>query len=265
MTATRADTPVSEWTPLTDWEITPSLAYIAADDNYLAAYPGKLKGSAEGGANAVIITPDSPVTDEIAPTGRLRFFRQDSTVLELDYSAYEISGGSYVFSLELPEEESFSEQTQVDIIQSPLISADTLLRDLSDPENGVFVFDLPISGWRLSRIMEYTNTEVMSVKGMELTVSGIDPETQEECVLLRCQAPLNIKGVLYLHRSPAATPDHQLSAVQEWILGLLSAGIEVEFQDPEGNWGEYQEDSAAFRWRLAGIAGIPWSTEIPLI
>lgn len=264
MASTNAETNVSTWIPWTDWEITPSLAFTAADDNYIAAFPGKLKLAAEGGSSAVIVVPDSMSGESIAPSGRLRFFRNDSSTLILEYSACQSGSEGYVFAVEVPEGESFGEHARVDILQPPLISSEQLVPELSDPQNGVFAFDLSISGWRLSQIMEYSNTETMNVKGMELSVAGVDPDTMEERILLRCQAPLSIKGVLCLFRSPAASVPANLSSVQEWVLALFSSGTLVEFQDAEGNWSVNSENASAFRWKLAGVSSMPWSPEIPL-
>ena len=263
MKSADSNVPVTSWIPWTDWDITPSLAFTAADDNYIAAFPGALKESASGGCGAVTIIPETD-PGEIAPSGRLRFFRNDSSMLELDYRAYQRTSKGYIFSAVIPEEESFPSGTKADIIQSPLVSSDAFLRDVSDPENGIFVFDLSISGWRLSRIMEYSNTEKLSVKGLELTVAGTDPETTAESVLIRCQAPFAIKGVLNLFRNPAALPENQISAVQEWMLGVLSNGITAEYLDQSGNWSSEKENAVSMRWKLAGVPSMPWSPEIPL-
>ena len=190
--------PVSEWLPWTDWEITPDAAFTAADDNYLAAYPGTLKEPTIPGDSAISVSADSlPGTP--APSGIIRIHKQDRSVLQLSYSAVnELSDGA-VFAVEIPENEEFPAGTRVDILEEPLVHSSAMISGASTPDEGIFSFDLKLSGWRLSEKMEYSDTESLSVKGLELCVTGTDAASSEQIALIRCQVPFLIKNVIALY------------------------------------------------------------------
>lgn len=263
MSFTNPELPLSEWTPWTEWELVPAIACSAADDNFISAFRGVLRDAVSGGASAIAVAIDTG-DEEIAPQGRLRFFRNDGSSAELVYTAVNAVSEGYVFAVEIPaDEEGFTAGIQVDVIQEPLICSDKFRRDLSDPANGIFVFDLSVSGWRLSRKMEYEDTESIMTKGVELNISGIESSGLEQ-TLLRCLAPLQIKGVLYLSGSNQSVAGQNLSDIQEWVLGLFANGIDVEYQTSSGEWSTDSTGAAAFRWRISGPVSMPWSPAVPL-
>ena len=192
ITSAISDQNVSQWPQWTEWEIIPQSAVIAADDNYLAAYPGYLKDSVSGNTNAVsVITKSLP--ENISPSGYLRVFNPDHSFLIVPYTAVNMISDGFVFSVELTDT-VLESGTKIDIIEQPLVSA--VMNANSSVEQGVFSFDLTLTGARLTEKMEYSDIEILTAKGLELCVSGIDPDTSEQTVILRCQVPFVIKNVL---------------------------------------------------------------------
>lgn len=192
ITSTTSDPDISQWPEWKDWDITPHSAVIAADDNYLAAHPGHLKNSVSGSTNAISVTVKSS-PEMIAPAGNLRIFNPDQSFLIIPYTAVNTISDGFVFSAELADTE-LTEGTRIDIMEQPLVSA--VMNANSSIEQGIFSFDLTLSGARLTEKMEYSDIELLTAKGLELCVSGIDPDTSEQTVILRCQVPFVIKNVL---------------------------------------------------------------------
>ncbi|MBE6404850.1 MAG: hypothetical protein E7040_02375 [Lentisphaerae bacterium] len=183
---------VSEWEHWTDWDITPQSAVIAADDNYLAAYPGYLKESVSGNTNAIALTmKDFP--ESIAPAGNIRIFKPDHSFLIFPYTAVNTLSDGFVLAVELSDIE-LETGTRIDILESPLVSA--VMNTNSSVEQGIFSFDLILNSVRLTEKMEYSDIELLTAKGLELCVSGVDPDTSEQTVILRGQVPFVINNVL---------------------------------------------------------------------
>lgn len=179
-----------------EWEITPESASVAADDNYLAAYPAVLKEAASAGNSAVSLMTDS-ISGTIPPSGYLRFFRQDLTTMILPYTAVNESSDGFVFAVDFPETETeLPANSRVDIMEEPLVYASAWNSENSDVEQGIFSFDLILNGWRLSEKMEYSDIDSLSAKGLELCISGTDPASEKSVVLFRCQVPFTIKNVI---------------------------------------------------------------------
>lgn len=189
---------ISENTPWTDWDLTPQTASIAADDNYLDAYPATLKEAVPAGSGAVSIAVDS-ITGKIPPAGYLRFFRQDLSTLILPYTAVNESSDGFVFAVDIPETETeFPADSQVDILEEPLVYAPSMNSEKSVIEQSIFSFDLNLNGWRLAEKMEYSDIDSLPVKGLELCVSGTETDSGSMVVLINCQVPFSIKNVISL-------------------------------------------------------------------
>ena len=183
---------VAEWIPWTEWDITPQSAFIAADDNFLAAYPATLKEAAAAGSGVLSVTANS-LPREIAPAGMLRIFRQDHSILMLPYSAFNAASDGLVFAVELPDNEEFPAGTRLDIMEEPLVKTPEISAERSQPEQGIFSFDMQMNSWRLSEKMEYSDIDSLTAKGLELCVSG------DQTVLLRCRVPFLIKNVISIY------------------------------------------------------------------
>ena len=175
----------------TDWDITPQSAMIAADDNYLAAYQGYLKESVSGTVNAISAAMKN-MPENIAPTGNIRIFQNQTSVI-VPYTAVNSISDGFVFAVELSDIE-LDEGTRVDVLETPLVSA--VMNSNSAVEQGIFSFDLTLNGARLAEKMEFSDIEFLTAKGLELCVTGIDSDTSEQTVILRCQVPFVIKNVL---------------------------------------------------------------------
>ena len=169
----------------TDWDITPQTAMIAADDNYLAAYQGALKESVSGTVNAISLAMKN-TPENIAPVGNLRIFQNQNSFI-VPYTAVNSISDGFVFAVELSDIE-LAEGTRVDVLEKPLVSA--VMNSNSPVEQGIFSFDLTLNGARLAEKMEFSDIEFLTAKGLELCVTGIDSDTSEQTVILRCH---NIK------------------------------------------------------------------------
>lgn len=198
MASTNSDKPVSDWTPWNEWEISPQNAFSASDDNYLSAYPATLKEAASAGAGAISISTNV-LPQDIPPSGTLRFFRHDNSTLMLPYTAFNAISDGMVFAVEIPESEEFPSGTQLDIMEEPLVRASHFSTEHSQPDQGIFSFDMNLYSWRLSRKMEYSDIDSLTSKGLELCVAGIDPVSETQTILLRCQVPFLIKNVISMY------------------------------------------------------------------
>lgn len=256
------DTAPEDWQEWTEWETVPSFAFAAADDNYRSAYGGTLKNAADGGDTSLEIVTDAPA-EEIAPTGTLRLTGENSAVTELAYTSFHAVQDGFSFDAEVPAGSSFPAGARADIAEEPLVGSGAMIQEESDPSHGVFSLELNAAGWRLARKMEFTDTALLEAKGLELCVGGVDPVTNADLLLFRCSVPFAIRGVIcpgfYTIPDPA-----NLSLLQQWTLALFAAGTEISYRDGQGQWSSASAGATAFRWRISGISGMPWSPAIPL-
>lgn len=252
----------ANWTPYTDFEYTPSIASITADDSYLNAWRGTLVSIESGvSSSAVSVSSEAPA-DEVTSTGNIRLTESDGTLIEIAYTAVSKTASGYLFTVgESLDPEDFSFGGTVDILKSPLAKTNILLAS-SVPANGIFAFSLLFHSERLKRLFEYSGAESLAVKGLELRAAGVDGNDQQ-AELLRATVPLTIRGILDQSGLAAELPENALTAYQAWTCGLLASGLETQFSTDGSTWSSNAAGALYFRMRPLGVSAA-WSTAIPL-
>lgn len=262
LVSARTSASPENWTPYTDFEYTPSIASITADDSYISAWKGSLVSIEPDTAASIIAVASNAVTDEITSAGTIRLSEISGTQTEIRYTAVTHTAEHYLFTVEeVLDPEDFASGSTVDILKTPLARTNILRAD-SEPANGIFSFALLFSSERLKRLFEYSGTEIVNTKGLELRAAGLDGGNQQ-IELFRAKIPLNIHGILDHSSLPEAIPANALSEYQAWACGLLASGLETQFSADGSTWGTSTSGALYFRMRPVGVSA-SWSTAIPL-
>lgn len=252
----------SEWPPLTEFEYTPSIASLAADDTYINAYPGTVV-SCEPGATSILLLTLKEENPPVPAKGTLRLTGTDDELIEVDYTAATAVNGNWRF--QIPEQLDaalFPAGTSADLLKQPMAKVSSFLSD-SIPARGIFQFSLTFQSEKLRKLFEYADLEQVPTKGLELRLAGLDQSAQR-VELVRAVVPLTILGVLDPGTLPVSIPANGLSAYQSWTLALLAAGLEAAFSKDKTSWTADSTGALWFRLRPANVPGAQWCTPIPI-
>ena len=261
VTATSGNTP-SEWTPLTEFEYTPSIASLAADDTYINAYPGTVV-SCEPGETGIIQLTLKEENTPVPAKGTLRLTGADGSLTEVDYTAATAADGCWRFHIPAQlDAEQFPAGTSADLLKQPMAKVTSYLSD-SIPAHGIFQFSLTFQSEKLRKLFEYADLEQIPTKGLELRLAGLD-QTAQRVELVHAVIPLTVLGVLDPSTLPASVPANELSAYQTWTLALLATGLEAAFSKDEISWTADPTGALWFRLRPANVPGAQWCTPIPI-
>ena len=261
VTATSGNSP-SEWPPLTEFEYTPSIASLAADDTYINAYPGTVV-SCEPGETGIIQLTLKEENTPVPAKGTLRLTGADGSLTEVDYTAATAADGCWRFHIPAQlDAEQFPAGTSADLLKQPMAKVTSYLSD-SIPTRGIFQFSLTFQSEKLRKLFEYADLEQIPTKGLELRLAGLD-QTAQRVELVHAVIPLTILGVLDPNTLPPSVPANELSAYQNWTLALLAAGLETAFSKDEISWTADPTGALWFRLRPANVPGAQWCTSIPI-
>lgn len=252
----------ASWPHCTDFEYTPSIASVTADDSFLRAWKGSLVSISSNPSSSEITVSSNADPNDVTSSGSIRLSSANGSQTEIHYTAFSKNSAGFVFSTgESLDPEDFPADTTVDILKSPLAKTNILLAG-SDPSNGIFIFALLFRSERLKKIFEYSGTESASVKGLELRAAGLD-STNCQTELIRFLAPLSIRGILDYCDLPTEIPENSLFEYQAWTRGLLASGLETQFSSDGTLWASSSDGALFFRMRPLGVSA-SWSTAIPL-
>ena len=251
------------WMPLSEFEVDPGIASLAADDTYVNAYPGRVE-SIETGSEESLLRIRLDSEDAVIPgRSRIRVQRTDGEFLEVEYTAVTEEGG--VPEFHIPEDlsaEGVLSGGKAEVVKQPMAKSSSMLSG-SDPSRGVFQFSLTFQSEKLKNLFEYSDLEASATRGLELRLAGVDG-TGERVELVRAVAPLTILGVLDQSTLPAAVSEPEFNELQDWTLALLREGLEVAFSRDGNSWTTDSTGALYFRLRPSNIPDAQWCTAIPI-
>lgn len=258
VTAVSGSSPAN-WTPLTEFEYTPSIASLAADDTYISAYPGRFVSCENS-----VVQLELDVDDSLIPgKGQLRLTKTDGSLQEVSYTAVTPCDGGYKFHVdETLAPSDYLAGGTADLLKQPMAKTSFCLPG-SVPARGVFQFSLAFRSEKLKKLFEYADVERIATRGLELRLAGLDASSQR-VELVRAVVPLTILGVLDQSSLAETIPETELNTYQTWTLAQLSAGIETSFSADGSVWSASSANAEWVRLRPANVANAAWSAPVPL-
>lgn len=151
------------------------VAKLTCDNDWIKNVIGSLSAGNEIATGkqfpaTVTISVNSSEIEDIAPSGQLTFYNTHGEYQSVLYTSKEFQGNTVIFTIDNQGTEakySYSEGDSVGITQEVLFQSfcDT---DLSNPENGLFVFEVIASSGKLHRLSNATTAGSVAIKGIEL-------------------------------------------------------------------------------------------------
>lgn len=150
------------------------VAKFTCDNDWIKNVSGKLSGSGIAADSqfpaSVTISVPFAEKEDIAPSGQLTFYSDNGKYESVLYTAREIQENAVIFTLDNEGTKAKNGYTSGDIVN---ITQEVLFQsfcdtDLSDPDNGLFVFEVIASSGKLHRLANTTTSGSVAVKGIEL-------------------------------------------------------------------------------------------------
>lgn len=241
------------WTRDTSYNVAGISAMLTVDSDYIHKLKGELAAEVTAGSvSSVTATIASASYAKIPSAGVLRLFDAYGNYEALSYTARSIDGTSVTFTTSGTVSGAYTTGATMDCDQSPYCSA-MLDTSASNVEQGEFVFQLVVNSDRLREEMDYTDTEKLSVKGIEILLYKTTDGTDETLNAFVCDT-FSIVGTIGAVGFEAEPPDGTENKLAGVVDQLLAAGFEVEQQyDSAGN--------TQFRFRSVEAGGT-WSSWI---
>lgn len=239
------------WTRDTSYNVAGIGAMLTVDSDYIHKLKGELAAEVPAGSvSSVTATIASASYAKIPSSGVLRLFDAYGNYEALSYTARSIDGTSVTFTTSGTVSGAYMTGATMDCDQSPYCSAlmDTAA---SNVEQGEFVFQLVVNSDRLREEMDYSDTEKLSVKGLEILLYKTTDGTDEPLNAFVCDT-FSITGTIGSVGFEAEPPDGTENKLAGLVDQLLAAGFSVEQQyDSAGN--------TQFRFRSVEAGGA-WSS-----
>lgn len=238
------------WTRDTSYNVAGIGAMLTVDSDYIHKLKGELAAEVPAGSiSSVTATIASASYAKIPSSGVLRLFDAYGNYEALSYTARSIEGTSVTFTTSGTLTGTYATGATMDCDQSPYCSA-MLDSAASNVEQGEFVFQLVVNSDRLREEMDYTDTEKLSVKGLEILLYKTNDGTDETLNAFVCDT-FSIVGTIGAVGFESDPPDGTENKLAGLVDQLLAAGFEVEQQnDSAGN--------TQFRFRSVEAGGT-WS------
>lgn len=247
---------VENWTRDTSFaNISGISAVITCDNDYIH----KLKGAttqeiSAGEISSISAEINGATIGKIPDSGVLRIFSANGEYESFAYSSREIDGSVVVFAVSGSATNSYASGSTIDCDQSPFCSA-FVDQSKSDFSEGVLSFDFTVDSNRLREEMNYSDTAVLDVAGLELLIYKTTESSNEKICSFLCET-FRICGTLGNLDYEAAPPDGIINELNAIVQTLAAAGFDVETNELES--GDVQ-----FRFRLSAAGG-DWSAWITL-
>lgn len=239
------------WTRDSSYNVSGIGAMLTVDSDYIHKLKGELAAEVPAGSvSSVTATISSASYAKIPSAGVLRLFDAYGNYEALSYTARSIDGTSVTFTTSGTVSGAYTTGATMDCDQSPYCSA-MLDTAASNVEQGEFVFQLVVNSDRLREEMDYTDTEKLSVKGLEILLYKTTDGTDEPLNAFVCDT-FSIVGTIGAVGFESDPPDGTENKLAGLVDQLLAAGFEVEQQyDSAGN--------TQFRFRSVEAGGT-WSS-----
>ena len=246
----------SAWTRDSSWAAIAGIgAKITVDSDRIHKLKGELASEvAAGSVTGISATITGATTALIPESGVVRLYDAAGKYEAIAYSSRTVTDGTVTFSVDGTLTGSYAAGSVMDCDQAPYCEAmlDTAQSDL---EQGEFVFDLAVDSQRLRSEMDYKDTAVLPVAGLELLLFKTTGEVSEPIKAFLCDT-FSITGTLGSVDFEAEPPEAMKDRISGTISQLLAAGFSVEQRLTETGDTE-------FRFRSASAGG-GWSSWITI-
>ena len=244
----------SAWTRDSSWAAIAGIgAKITVDSDRIHKLKGELASEvAAGSVTGISATITGATTALIPESGVVRLYDAAGKYEAIAYSSRTVTDGTVMFSVDGTLTGSYAAGSVMDCDQAPYCEAmlDTAQSDL---EQGEFVFDLAVDSPRLRSEMDYKDTALLPVAGLELLLFKTTGEVSEPIKAFLCDT-FSITGTLGSVDFEAEPPEAMKDRISGTISQLLAAGFSVEQRLTETGDTE-------FRFRSASAGG-GWSSWI---
>lgn len=246
----------SAWTRDSSWAAISGIgAKITVDSDRIHKLKGELASEvAAGSVTGISATITGATTALIPESGVVRLYDAAGKYEAIAYSSRTVTDGTVTFSVDGTLTGSYAAGSVMDCDQAPYCEAmlDTAQSNL---EQGEFVFDLAVDSQRLRSEMDYKDTAVLPVAGLELLLFKTTGEVSEPIKAFLCDT-FSITGTLGSVDFEAEPPEAMKDRISGTIAQLLAAGFSVEQRLTETGDTE-------FRFRSASAGG-GWSSWITI-
>ena len=244
----------SAWTRDSSWAAIAGVgAKITVDSDRIHKLKGELASEvAAGSVTGISATITGATTALIPESGVVRLYDAAGKYEAIAYSSRTVTDGTVTFSVDGTLTGSYAAGSVMDCDQAPYCEAmlDTAQSDL---EQGEFVFNLAVDSQRLRSEMDYKDTALLPVAGLELLLFKTTGEVSEPIKAFLCDT-FSITGTLGSVDFEAEPPEAMKDRISGTIAQLLAAGFSVEQRLTETGDTE-------FRFRSASAGG-GWSSWI---
>ena len=244
----------SAWTRDSSWAAIAGIgAKITVDSDRIHKLKGELASEvAAGSVTGISATITGATTALIPESGVVRLYDAAGKYEAIAYSSRTVTDGTVTFSVDGTLTGSYAAGSVIDCDQAPYCEAmlDTAQSNL---EQGEFVFDLAVDSPRLRSEMDYKDTALLPVAGLELLLFKTTGEVSEPIKAFLCDT-FSITGTLGSVDFEAEPPEAMKDRISGTISQLLAAGFSVEQRLTETGDTE-------FRFRSASAGG-GWSSWI---
>ena len=246
----------SAWTRDSSWAAIAGVgAKITVDSDRIHKLKGELASEvAAGSVTGISATITGATTALIPESGVVRLYDAAGKYEAIAYSSRTVTDGTVMFSVDGTLTGSYAAGSVMDCDQAPYCEAmlDTAQSNL---EQGEFVFDLAVDSPRLRSEMDYKDTALLPVAGLELLLFKTTGEVSEPIKAFLCDT-FSITGTLGSVDFEAEPPEAMKDRISGTISQLLAAGFSVEQRLTETGDTE-------FRFRSASAGG-GWSSWITI-
>ena len=217
-------------------------AKLTCDNDYIHKLKGSLTGELPSGSvSSITATISGATLGKIPEFGTVRLYSPNGNYESVAYSERSLSGETVTFTVSGTITNSYSSGATIDCDQSPYCEA-YVDAEQSDIANGELVFDLAYDSVRLREEMQYTDTEKLQVKGLELLFYKTNSDaTQEKIKRFLCETFI-ITGTLGNIGYESEPPEPVVNMIESAVLTAVNEN-KPEIDSESGNWFVGQTDT----------------------
>lgn len=170
---------ITAWIP--DTSMDGYTAVVTADDDWLHSIKGTLSASiAENAAFPQMLQVNIPdaKNKNISKTGKVTLCNASREYQTILYNDILVNGDSVYVQVEGVAKYPFESDDIANVSQETYIRAYNIA-ELSDPQNGKFVFEIYTNSTKLIQATQNLNSQTLSIKGIELMPFKVESESHE--------------------------------------------------------------------------------------
>ena len=217
-------------------------AKLTCDNDYIHKLKGTLTGELPSGSvSSITATISGATLGKIPEFGTVRLYSPNGNYEAVAYSERSLSGETATFTVSTTIKNSYSTGATIDCDQSPYCES-YVDAEQSDIANGELVFELAYDSVRLREEMQYTDTEKLQVKGLELLFYKTNSDaTQEKIKRFLCETFI-ITGTLGNIGYESEPPEPVVNMIESSVLTAVNEN-KPEIDSESGNWFVGQTDT----------------------